>query len=174
MGETGLLPAQGRTELWDGQIIDMMPIGPFHAGTVISLTDLFAEHNRRRWLISVQSPLLLDDYSMPEPDLMLLRRDTDHFHRKHPTTEDVLLLVEVSDSSLSYDRLEKIPGYGRAGIPEVWLVNLPQRCVEVYRQPHYTGYQEHLVFDDNQTMAPQAFPDAVILVAELLGSAKRA
>src|SRR5207249_12101922 len=127
MAETGVLKPDARVELLNGEIIDMSPIGPFHGGLVNRLTRLFNKLSKGLWLVSSQNPLRLDDHSEPEPDVMLLKPATDDYTSRHPQPEDVFLLVEVSDTTLDYDRENKLPVYGSAGIAEVWIVNLVDR-----------------------------------------------
>ena len=124
MAETGVLRPDARVELFDGRIIDMSPIGPMHGGLVGRLTRLFNKLSKDRWLVWPQNPLNLDDHSEPEPDVMLLKPSADDYTRRHPQPDEVFLPVEISDASLEYDRDEKLPAYGRAGILEVWIVNL--------------------------------------------------
>ena len=140
MAETGVLRPDARVELFDGRIIDMSPIGPMHGGLVGRLTRLFNKLSKDRWLVWPQNPLNLDDHSEPEPDVMLLKPSADDYTRRHPQPDDVFLLIEVSDSTLEYDRDEKLPAYGRAGVAEVWIVNLQEATIEIYREPHFTGY----------------------------------
>jgi Uma2 family endonuclease len=172
MAETGVLKPGARVELLDGKIIDMSPIGPFHGGLVNRLNRLFNKLAKGRWLVSAQNPLRLDHHSEPEPDLMLVKPAPDDYTSGHPQPEDVFLLIEVSDTTLDYDREEKLPAYGRAGIPEVWILNLNEKTIEVYREPHFTGYGVTQVLRAGQQAVPLAFPDAVVDVAELLSSAK--
>lgn len=168
MAETGVLRPDARVELLDGRIIDMSPIGPFHGGLVKRLSRIFNLKAKGRWIVSTQDPLRLDDHSEPEPDVMLLKPAADDYTSQHPEPEDVFLLVEVADASLDYDREEKLPAYGRAEIAEVWLVNLRDPSLEIYREPHFTGYGSKIVLRAGDTVSPQAFPDAVVDVAELL------
>jgi len=168
MAETGVLKPDARVELLNGEIIDMSPIGPFHGGVVKRLIDLFTQASKGRWWVCVQDPVHLDDHSEPEPDLMLLKRDPGSYTSRHPEPEDVYLLVEVSDASLATDREEKLPIYSRAGIAEVWIVNLVDLTVEVYRESHFTGYGSKTILRAGDQARPQAFPDAVVDVAELL------
>ncbi len=123
-------------------------------------------------MVSAQNPLRLDDYSEPEPDLMLLRPAPDDYTSRHPLPEDVILLIEVSDTTLDYDRREKLPAYGRAGIPEVWILNLSDRTIEVYREPLFTGYGSVQTLRAGDTAVPLAFADAAVEVSALLGQAK--
>lgn len=136
LGETGLLAPDARLELIDGELFEMAPIGCFHAGTVGILDRLLARAVADTAIIHVQNPILLGDGSEPQPDLLLLRPHPDHYLSEHPQARDVLLLIEVSDSTVSFDRKTKVPLYARHGIPEVWLVVGPQRRhFEVYRDP---------------------------------------
>jgi len=168
MAETGVLRPDTRVELLDGEIIDMSPIGPFHGGVVIRLTRLFSLQSKNRWLLSPQNPLRLSDHSEPEPDVMLLKPSPDDYTSRHPRPEDVFLLVEVSDSSLAIDVEKKLPLYGRAGVAEVWIVNLEEAVVVIYREPHFNGYGSKTVLRAGDQARPLAFPDAAVDVAELL------
>ena len=100
----------------------------------------------------------LDDQSEPEPDFLLLKPSADDYTGRHPQPDDVFLLIEVSDTTLAYDREEKIPAYGRAGIAEVWIVNLNNASLEIYRDPHFTGYGSKTVLGAGDAVAPQMFP----------------
>jgi len=168
MAETGVLCPDARVELLEGRIIDMSPIGSSHAGTVKRLIRIFSKTGDDRWTISVQDPLHLDDHSEPEPDVMLLKPSADDYVSRHPEPDKVFLLIEVSDVSLDYDREEKLPVYGRAGIPEVWIVNLNEAAVEVYREPNFTGYGTKNVCRTGQQISPLSFPDILIDVTGLL------
>ena len=168
MAETGVLRPDARVELLDGRIIDMSPIGPFHGGLVKRLSRIFNLMAKGRWMVSTQDPLHLDAHSEPEPDVMLLKPAADDYTSRHPQPDDVFLLIEVSDTTLDYDRGEKLPAYGRAGVAEVWIVNLHDATVEIYREPHFTGYGFKTVRHVGDQAAPQAFPDAALDVAELL------
>ena len=168
MAETGVLHPDARVELLNGEIIDMSPIGPFHGGLVNRLVRLFTKNSKSRWIVSAQNPLRLDDHSEPEPDVTLLKPAADDYTSRHPRPDDVFLLIEVSDTTLDYDRTEKLPAYGRAGVAEVWIVNLNETLIEIYREPHFTGYGSKTIVRAGDTIAPLAFPDAVVDVAELL------
>jgi Uma2 family endonuclease len=168
MAETGVLRSDARVELLDGQITDMSPIGPFHGGVTKFLTEFFVVVAKGRWTISVQDPVRLDDHSEPEPDLMLLKPAADFYRNRHPLPDDVFLLVEIADTSLARDQEEKLPAYARAGIAEVWIVDLNEQTIEIYRQPHFAGYGEKAILREGDKASPQSFPDAVVDVAELL------
>ncbi len=168
MAETGVLRADARVELLDGKIIDLSPIGPFHGGLVKRLSRFFTLKAKGRWIVSTQDPVRLDDLSEPQPDVMLLKPSPDDYMNRHPQPSDVCLLIEVSDTTLEYDREEKLPAYGRAGISEVWIVNLNDETIEVYREPHFTGYGSKAVLQTHDEAASLTFPDAAVKVAELL------
>jgi Uma2 family endonuclease len=168
MAETGVLKPDARVELLDGRIIDMSPIGPFHGSISKQLNKIFSAAAKGRWITALQDPVRLDDHSEPQPDLMLLKPVADFYRKRHPQPEDVFLLVEVSDTTLTTDREDKIPAYGHAGIGEVWIINLADLTIEVYREPHFTGYGSKAVVRPGEQVSPQAFPDAVVDVGELL------
>ncbi|WP_395751357.1 Uma2 family endonuclease [Prosthecobacter sp.] len=167
MAETGILKPDARVELIEGEIVDMMPIGPFHAGAGSELSAFFACLAQGRWLVWNQYPLRIDEHSEPQPDLMLIRPPAKKYKQSHPTPEDVILLVEISDTTLRRDREIKLPLYAKAGIEEVWILNVPEKQIEVYREPNYLGYETKSVVRDGR-LAPMAFPDAEIDVQDLL------
>ena len=168
MAEAGILTQNDRVELIDGEIFDMTPIGSAHAGKTNRLNRLFARAAAEGLaVVSVQSPLALDAYNQPEPDLMLLRSREDDYQDRHPTAADVLLLVEVAESSLNYDRGTKLALYARFSVPEVWIVDLLGAAVEVYREPKEGGYPvcERLT---SGALAPLLVPGAEIDVSAFL------
>ena len=168
MAETGVLKPDARVELLDGQVFEMSPIGPFHGGAVSRLNRLFVTLSKGRWFVWVQNPVTLDDYSEPQPDLMLLKPAADDYTTALPAPDDVFLLIEVSDSTVASDREKKLPLYGRAGIREVWIVNLPDQSIEVCRDPHYQGYASTEVLRPGAQARPLAFPDVALEVADLV------
>ncbi len=141
MVESGLLSEEDRTELIDGEVVEMAPIGSRHAGHLKRLVSLLSKAVGDQAIISVQDPVRLGDESQPQPDLTLLEPREDFYASAHPTAENVLLLVEIAESSLDYDRSTKIPLYARHQIPVVWLLNLEDDAVEIYEQPDADGYQ---------------------------------
>ena len=168
MAEAGILTRQDRVELIDGEIIDMNPIGSPHAGKTNRLARLFAKAAADgHVLTSVQNPLRLDAYNEPEPDLMLLRPRADDYETSHPSAADVFLLVEVSDSSLAYDRGAKLALYARFGVAEVWIIDIAGSAVEIYRQPKEGVYS----LTERRTggsLTPDLVPSVAIDVAALL------
>lgn len=168
MAELGFLAPDGRLELLDGEIHDMSPIGPLHGGVVNRLNRFFSLRAKARWIVSTQNPVGLDKYSEPQPDLTILKPAPDDYVSHHPVPDDVLLLIEVADSSSEFDHRKKLPIYARTGIRELWIVNLKELAVEVYCEPHFAGYEKTAVFCTGEQVAPAAFPDTKLDVAELL------
>ena len=169
LAEAGILAPDARVELLEGQIVDMFPIGPFHSGVGTRLQTLFTRAGGDRWIVRSQYPIHLNDGSEPQPDLALVKPREDFYTGRHPQPSDVFVLVEVADSSVRFDREEKLPVYARAGIAEFWLVDLVKRVVEVYREPSPLGiYNFVAIFRSGDIVAPAAFPDVRISVMELL------
>ncbi len=168
LAEKGILQEDERVELIDGKIIDMAPVGSIHTSCVNRLNYLFAELAKRA-IVSIQNPIRIGEFSEPQPDIALLKYRNDFYAGHHPVADDVLLLIEVADSSLEYDREEKIPLYGRAGIPEVWLVNLIENCIEMFRSPSPEGYKNVMKFFHKQVVSPESFPDIRLTVEQILG-----
>jgi Uma2 family endonuclease len=162
MGDAGILHEDSRVELIEGEIVTMPPIGSEHVGTVLQLSGTLQSAVGARALVSVQNPLVLDDYSEPEPDIVLLKPRADFYKSALPRPEDVLLLVEVADTTLRYDREVKIPLYGRNGVPEVWLVDLQKQQVTIFSSPSAQGYQEENVPDTLAGLSPRSLPDIVL------------
>ena len=165
----GSLGEDDRVELIEGEIIEMSPISPEHAARVNRLNKLFARMLGERALISVQNPITLGGRSEPQPDLVLLRPSADDYADAHPGPGDVLLVVEVADTSIDYDRDVKMRLYAQAGIPEAWLVSLPDRWIEVYAEPSPVGYLSMRRALPGTSIAPQAFSDAALAVSDVLG-----
>jgi Uma2 family endonuclease len=141
MGQAGIFSEDDRVELVNGEIVKISPIGEPHAACVGRLTQALTLLLRRSAIVWVQNPIVLDDYSEPQPDVAILRPRADFYGQAHPKPEDVLLVIEVSDSTLGFDRKVKVPLYAAAGIAEVWLVNLPEERIEVYSGPAGGEYQ---------------------------------
>lgn len=135
MGEGGILGEEARVELIDGDLIDMAPIGSRHAAMVGRLTHLFVPAAGDRAIMWVQNPVFLDKHTMPQPDIALLKPCTDSYSSAHPRAEDVLLTIEVAETTLAYDTKVKLPLYARAGILEAWLIDLEYGRITRYRDP---------------------------------------
>ncbi|HYD48294.1 MAG TPA: Uma2 family endonuclease [Terriglobales bacterium] len=169
MGEAGVLGEQDRVELIEGEIIEMSPIGSSHAARVSRLTHLLVRKLGDAAIVRVQSPVVLDGSSEPEPDLAILKPRPDFYEKQHPEPQDVLLVIEVADTSRAFDRTVKVPLYGRTGIAEVWLVDLVDQLVEVHRDPLRGKYQSCTSYRRGQRLALTAFPQVVLRVADILG-----
>jgi len=169
MGEAGILTEDDRVELIEGELIAMSPIGSDHSGTVNSLTRLLVLAVGDRGVVAVQNPVRLDDYSEPQPDFAVLKPRADDYRRATPVPADVLLIVEVADSSLAYDRTVKRALYASHGIPEFWIVNLGAGAVEVHRQPRGAQYESVSRVGRGGMLEPALLPGIAIPVAALLG-----
>lgn len=170
MGESGIILPDERVELIEGEIIQMTPIGPPHAGTVAHLLTLLVRGAGERAVVWPQNPLHLGDRSMPQPDLLLLKARPTFSTDAHPTGDDVLLLIEVADSSIHFDRLRKLQLYAHFGVPEYWIVNLQEGCIEVYLNPAKGGVQDFQRVVAGERISSRALPDLVIEVGVLLGA----
>jgi Uma2 family endonuclease len=169
MGEAGVFSPDARVELIEGEVIDMAPIGTKHGSTVKRLNSLLTAAVGSRAIVSVQDPLRLSDLSEPEPDLMLLKPRADFYADAHPSAADVLLLIEVADSSARYDREIKLPLYARHGVPEVWLVDLEARLLRFFRMPAGEAYQQTSTTASPGRTAVAALPGIDIDLASILG-----
>jgi Uma2 family endonuclease len=169
MGETGILTEDDRVELVEGEIIEMSPIGRRHAACVGRLTNLFGRLLAERAIVWVQNPIVLNDYSEPQPDVTLLRQRDDFYERSLPTPDDVLLVIEVAETTIEYDRQIKVPLYARAGIAEVWIVNLVDEQIEIYAQPVNDAYQSKREARHGETINSSSAFNVTLNVDDILG-----
>ena len=168
MGEVGILTRSDRVELIRGEIIKMSPQGRRHRAFIDNLTHLLDTGLAGRAIVSVQMPIVLSDDTEPEPDVQILRRRTVPYKDREAHAEDTLLLIEVSESSLAYDRSTKLRLYATAGIPEYWVVDCVAESIEVYRTPQAEGYRDVArVTGPTGMIALQAFPDVALALAEI-------
>jgi Uma2 family endonuclease len=151
MGAADLFEGK-RVELLEGQIVDMSPIKPKHAGVVAFLIHYLSRQLSDEYIVNAQNPIALSNQSEPEPDISVLRYRADFYQRSHPQPEDIHLLIEVADSSLDKDQKVKLPLYAAAGIPEVWIVNLPEQQLEQYTEPAAEGYRSIRIYRAGDTM----------------------
>jgi Uma2 family endonuclease len=169
MAEAGVLAADARVELIEGEIVDMAPIGSRHASAVKRLNRLFSALVAERAIVAVQDPVRLDEHNQPEPDLMLLAPRTDFYASAHPTpAADVLLLVEVSDTTARYDRQVKLGLYARHGVHEVWIIDLDNRVLHQYSGPQGNRYTEVNETARPGMLAPLLLPGLEIDASTLL------
>ncbi|MBI3246898.1 MAG: Uma2 family endonuclease [Deltaproteobacteria bacterium] len=134
MGEAGLF-IDKRVELLDGEIITMPPQNPPHAGTTNHIGGIFIHLLGSAFTVRMQTPIVLDDWSEPEPDIAVCQPDPDDYMFAHPRADQVLLLIEVAESSLPYDRRRKTAAYARSGVPEYWIINLVDKWIEIFSDP---------------------------------------
>ncbi|MGH7673070.1 MAG: Uma2 family endonuclease [Gemmatimonadales bacterium] len=169
LAEVGVLGEDDRVELLDGQIVEMSPIGPRHAGRVKNLARLLYRTFGDAILLGIQDPVVLGAQSEPEPDVAVLVPRADAYGTAHPGPADIRVVIEVADTSLAFDREVKVPLYAAAGIPEAWLVDLASDVLEVHRQPGPEGYREVRTLSRGETLAPLFAPTGAISVDEVLG-----
>lgn len=169
MAEAGILTEDDRVELIEGEIVRMSPIGSRHAACVNRLNALLSGQAGQAFIVSVQNPIIVDDYSEPQPDVAVLRLREDFYAEGHPRAEDVLIAIEVADTTVESDRNVKIPLYARAGVPEAVLVNLPKEIVEVYTELVNGQYQSVKILRRGETFASKAIPHLSLSVDAILG-----
>ncbi|MDJ0527330.1 MAG: Uma2 family endonuclease [Microcystis sp. M53600_WE12] len=169
MTTQGIIKPDEKVELIRGEIIKMSPMGTRHAASIYRLTQLFYRKFGGLILLGVQNPIRLNNNSQPEPDLSLLIPRSDFYVAAHPCPQDIYLIIEVSDSTLDYDRYTKIPLYAEANIQEVWIVNLKEESVEVYRYPLQGSYQAIQKYYRCESIFIESFPDIEFTIAEILG-----
>ena len=170
MADAGVLKRDERVELIDGEVINMSPIGNEHAASVDAGNEYFLPLVAGRANVRVQAHLRLDEHNQPEPDLMLLKRRDDFYRYQAPGPDDVLLLIEVSHASLTYDRGAKLAMYAQFEIPEVWIANIPSRVVEAYTDPVDGEYTTSRVYRPGETASPMAFDDVSLPVSQFIGA----
>ncbi|HEU4694972.1 MAG TPA: Uma2 family endonuclease [Vicinamibacterales bacterium] len=168
MGQAGILRREDRVELIDGEIIAMTPIGPRHCASVARATRAFVTKAGDSAIVRVQGSVRLDFYSEPEPDLVLVRPRADFYASAHPGPADIVLIVEVAQSSIDYDREFKSLVYARAGVHEYWLADLNENVLTCYSSPEGGTYQRVERYTRGQSLAPQLLPDCVVSTEDLL------
>ena len=162
MGETGILRPDARVELIEGEIIDMAPIGSRHAATVTRMVRIFTETCGNAAHVWVQNPIVLDNHSEPEPDIVLVRPRQDFYEQALPRGSDSLLVVEVSETTLRYDREVKLPLYARHGIPEAWIVDLGHRVLLAFADPVEETYRVVRSYPSPGKLSPLLLPDCAV------------
>ena len=170
MAEAGIFNGEKRIELIDGELIDMAPIGQGHAATVAGLNESLVLACAGRAIVSPQNPVRLDRWNEPQPDLAILRRRADFYASgERPGPAEILLLIEVADSSLRFDRDVKLPLYARSGITEVWIVDLTRRVVDAHRVPEGDTYRERTTHGPGERLALALAPDIVVPLTLMFG-----
>lgn len=165
----GIYGKSDRMELLNGEIIEMAPIGERHAAKVDRLTEKLVTSLAGHAVVRVQGPIRVNDISRPEPDVAVLRRRTDFYEGRLPGPDDVLLLIEVSDTSRRYDRETKLPLYADANIPVVWLVDLESNEVHVFSDPRKGEFANAASFDAGELPAVPELPQLRMQVADIFG-----
>lgn len=165
----GIFDENDRVELVGGEIVEMSPISVRHALCVNRLSQQLIRNLDEAFMVSVQNPIHLNEISEPEPDIVVIRLHGDVYADSHPAADNILLLVEVAETSLKYDRDVKLPLYAQANISETWIVDLTSNTVTVYLQPGSDGYRETAVYHPTDTLSPTAFPELQIAVKDILG-----
>ena len=167
LGEAGILTEDTRVELLEGELIEMAPIGGSHMAIVNRLTRLLVFAVGDSGVVSVQNPVQLPPHSEPQPDFAILRAPVAGAPATVPDPQDVLLLIEVADTTLAHDRNKKLVLYAKAGITESWIVNIPSSSLEVYREPSMDGYSKHMEVGRGASIAPLALPMVKIAVDDI-------
>ena len=169
MAEVGILKEDERVELIDGEVVYMSPIGTRHASCVRRLIAQLTEHVGRNAIVDAQNPVQLSEYAEPQPDISLLKYRADYYVKQTPAPEDILLLIEVADTSLAYDRDLKVPLYARSGVPEVWVVDLTGDAVLVRRKPEGGAYTEARTARRGEALTLPGIDGSAIKVEDILG-----
>jgi Uma2 family endonuclease len=168
MGEVGILARSERVELIRGEVVKMSPQGRRHRAFIDNLTQLLATRLAGRAIVSVQMPIVLADDTEPEPDIQILRRRSVPYKDREAHAEDALLVVEVAESSLAYDRATKLELYATAGILEYWIVDCVTESIEIHRTPQADGYRVVTrVAGPSSTVTLQTFPDVTLVLTEI-------
>ena len=174
MVEAGILKPKERVELIEGEILLMPPMGFHHTWGVSQYAHVFISRASSRFIVQIQSTFRLSESSAPEPDLVVLKFREDRYYFGNADPSDVLLVIEVADSSLNYDREIKAHIYGRTGIPETWVLNLPGDCIERFLEPGPDGYAQHTVLRRGEKVSPVSLTDVELAVDDLLPPVKAA
>jgi Uma2 family endonuclease len=169
MADAGIFGEDDRLELIEGEIVQMSAINQRHFSCVNRANDVFTSAFKGRAIVSVQSPLRLNNYNEPMPDIVLLKPRRDYYASERHTPKDTFLVVEVSDTTLRYERKTKLPLYAAAGISEVWIENLQEDLLLVCRDAAGKDYKTKLTLRRGESISPLAFPDVAFKVEELLG-----
>ena len=170
MAEVGILVDNIRSELIDGEIIEMSPMGVAHCAAVNRASQYFILLFKEKVQVSVQLPVRLSEFNEPEPDLAFLKPRQDFYKTRHPGAADVFMILEISDSSHNYDRNVKLPMYASSRIPEVWIEAVAENVVHVFRDPVGRTYRTALTLHPGETISLLALPEVVVSVSDLLGT----
>ena len=168
MIELGVLTKQDRVELIEGEIVEMSPIGPSHNACTDILTEKFVLALAGKAIVRVQGAVWLNKDSMPEPDLAILKYREDRYRDGRPKPEDIYALIEVSDSTLDFDRNVKLPLYASAGVREYWIIDVKRKTLIVHRRPNDKGYEQRFESSGEAYVQLEEFPNSSFSVSTLL------
>lgn len=169
MVDAGVFTEESRIELIEGELLEpVSPIGMPHSASTVRINALLVREFGERALVRCQVPITLPNDSEPQPDFSVARYRQREYLDHHPYPEDLLLVIEVADSSRDFDRRRKIPLYGRCGVPEAWVVDVVERALYIYREPCDTGYAKIRTANAGEVIAPEAFPHARLAVDAML------
>lgn len=169
MRDAGIFTAEDRVELIDGEVIEMSPIGPLHAAIVKRINKLLSAISLPDHIISVQDPIQLSDFSEPQPDIAIIIFRPDFYATQHPQSGDVMLIIEVADTSIDYDRSVKLARYAESMIPEVWIVDIDRHQIEQYALPANNQYRTKQSWSYGDTITSRALPAISLPVDGLMG-----
>jgi Uma2 family endonuclease len=167
--EIGIFKPEERLELWEGEFVEISPIGKRHAGVVAGLTAFLNHLFFQKFVIWTQNPIVLNDFSEPQPDVAVLKQRNDFYRQISATAQDVLLTIEVADSTVKYDRDIKFPKYAENGIPEAWLIDLENDRIEIHTQPTKNGYKLVKILHRGDIAESTVFEEIKIAVDDILG-----
>lgn len=172
MRSAGILAEDDRVELLDGEVRQMSPIGPFHAALVNRLTAILTRLLGDTAIVSIQNPIQLNDYSEPQPDVVIMHPRDDYYAHAHPRPDDILVVIEIADSSIDYDRDEKMPRYAEAGISEAWLIDVANQQIEHYTQPRNGIYRQKVLLTTEDQIQSVQYPQIAFAIGTLFPEAR--
>ncbi len=170
LAESGILAEEERVELIRGEIVETPPISIAHVSIKMHLVALFTRTFADWALVGINNPVQLDEFSLPQPDVVLLRSRENYYSDRHPGPNDVMLVIEIADASIDYDRWVKAPLFGSSGVMEFWIINVPAQQIEVYRDPRPNGYRTATIYASAEEVSPLAFPDVSLCLNTILGT----
>lgn len=173
MVELGILAADERVELLEGQLFKMAAKGTAHSAAITRIERVLLRQLAGQVLLRLQDPVRLNNFSEPEPDIAIVQIDPLDYEDHHPMPSEIFWLIEVADTTLKRDRELKAPSYSQSQIREYWILDVPERRLFVFRQPGLAGYGSEQILTERETIAPLAFPDCQIKVRDFLRPAQQ-
>lgn len=169
MRDAGIFAEDDRVELLDGEVLLMSPIGPLHAAIVKRINTLLGQSPLGQYIVSIQDPIQLSDVSEPQPDIAILQYRSDYYGTAHPQPGDIMLLMEVSDTSLEYDLENKLPRYAESEIMEVWIIDIENQQIEQYYNPAHGSYRTKQTWLRGQSITSNTLSTLTFQVDHILG-----